>query len=317
MTNIEKSLKALDISAHLCIVGNTNQQQEILSYFNQQAMWIEDFTSPFHERLSVREQLKFFMKWFDYKEPLDTLLEQFGLTEYQNVKVKKLSYDEYVLLKTALAYIQEDEIVIFKDALHNLKVETIDKLLSVMPLFQTRHKVIHVLSYIDHALLLSDEVYQIKKSQIKKMEVVSEDTKEEIKIPEQNISQEINQQLTRSNVFRVSVKTEDKTIFMNPEDIDYIEGAEGKVNIYINNESFIADYTLSELEEKLKVYGFYRCHRSYIINLQKVTEMITWSKNSYSIKIEGLENTFVPLSRKKVKEMQGFFNQQTVQFTEN
>lgn len=134
---------------------------------------------------------------------------------------------------------------------------------------------------------------------------------------QKNISQEINSNFSRSNVFRITVKSEDKTLFINPEDVDYIEGAEGKVNIHFNGESFKADYTLNELEEKLKVYGFYRCHRSYIINLQKVTEMITWSKNSYSIKIDGLENTFVPLSRNKVKEIQGYFNSHTVQFTEN
>ncbi|MDR0435024.1 MAG: LytTR family transcriptional regulator DNA-binding domain-containing protein [Gracilibacteraceae bacterium] len=33
----------------------------------------------------------------------------------------------------------------------------------------------------------------------------------------------------------------------------------------------------------MKPYGFFRCHRSYIVNLQKVREIITWTRNSYGL----------------------------------
>lgn len=342
MTNLINHLQTLDFKNHASIVSNMNQQKEIIAYFNQRDVWIETFNTPFHERLTVKEQLKFYMRWFGATYNIDDILRQFMLLEYSNVKVKKLEYDEFVLLKVALAYVQDNKFIIFKDILHNLKVETVDTILNVLSQFNADHKILHILSYLDHGLLLSNEIYQVKKSQLKRLEVY-EDREESNEVADsvekeqsaqsfnnsdvldsvinkhnqKNISQEINSNFSRSNVFRITAKSEDKTLFINPEDVDYIEGAEGKVNIHFNGESFKADYTLNELEEKLKVYGFYRCHRSYIINLQKVTEMITWSKNSYSIKIDGLENTFVPLSRNKVKEIQGYFNSHTVQFTEN
>ncbi|UBH22449.1 LytTR family transcriptional regulator DNA-binding domain-containing protein [Macrococcus armenti] len=343
MTDLINHLQSLDFKNHACIVSNMNQQKEIIAYFNKKDIWIETFNTPFHERLTVKEQLKFYMKWYGATYNIDDVLQSLKLHEYSNVKVKKLEYDEYVLLKIALAYVQDNKFIIFKGLLHNLKVETVDIILNALPQFDTEHKVLHILSYLDHALLLSNEVYQVKKSQLKRLEVYEDrellnerteiskkseqsaqvstnndelDSMKNECIPE-NISREIHSNLSRSNVFRITVKTEDKTLFINPEDINYIEGAEGKVNIHFNGESFKGDYTLNELEEKLKVYGFYRCHRSYIINLQKVTEMITWSKNSYSIKIDGLENTFIPLSRNKVKEIQGYFNSHSVQFTEN
>ncbi len=342
MTNLINHLQTLDFKNHASIVSNMNQQKEIIAYFNQRDVWIETFNTPFHERLTVKEQLKFYMRWFGATYNIDDILRQFMLLEYSNVKVKKLEYDEFVLLKVALAYVQDNKFIIFKDILHNLKVETVDTILNVLSQFNADHKILHILSYLDHGLLLSNEIYQVKRSQLKRLEVYEDreesneaadsvekeqsdrsfnnsDVLDSVinKHNQKNISQEINSNFSRSNVFRITVKSEDKTLFINPEDVDYIEGAEGKVNIHFNGESFKADYTLNELEEKLKVYGFYRCHRSYIINLQKVTEMITWSKNSYSIKIDGLENTFVPLSRNKVKEIQGYFNSHTVQFTEN
>lgn len=342
MTNLINHLQTLDFKNHASIVSNMNQQKEIIAYFNQRDVWIETFNTPFHERLTVKEQLKFYMRWFGATYNIDDILRQFMLLEYSNVKVKKLEYDEFVLLKVALAYVQDNKFIIFKDILHNLKVETVDTILNVLSQFNADHKILHILSYLDHGLLLSNEIYQVKRSQLKRLEVYEDreesneaavsvekeqsaqsfnnsDVLDSVinKHNQKNISQEINSNFSRSNVFRITAKSEDKTLFINPEDVDYIEGAEGKVNIHFNGESFKADYTLNELEEKLKVYGFYRCHRSYIINLQKVTEMITWSKNSYSIKIDGLENTFVPLSRNKVKEIQGYFNSHTVQFTEN
>lgn len=343
MSELLNHLQTLDFKNHACIVSNTNQQKEILAYFEQIDVWVETFSTPFHERLTVKEQLKFYMRWFGATYNIDEILQQFKLLKHSNVKVKNLEYDEYVLLKVALAYVQYNKLIIFKDILHNLKVETVDTILNVLTQFNEDRKILHILSYLDHGLLLSNEIYQVKRSQLKRLEVYEDreesneaaDSNEKTKKSthalnnsnmldsvinnriQENISQEINSNFSRSNVFRISVKSEDKTLFINPEDVDYIEGAEGKVNIHFNGESFKADYTLNELKEKLKVYGFYRCHRSYIINLQKVTEMITWSKNSYSIKIDGLENTFVPLSRNKVKEIQGYFNSHTVQFTEN
>lgn len=343
MTDLINHLQTLDFKNHACIVSNMNQQKEIIAYFNQRDVWIENFNTPFYERLTVKEQLKFYMRWFGATYNIDDILRQFMLIDYSNMKVKKLEYDEYVLLKVALAYVQDNKLIILKDILHNLRVETVDTILNVLPQFNKDRKILHILSYLDHGLLLSNEIYQIKKSQLKRLEVyedrelfnettdiskISENSAQTLiksdvldsmidEISPENISQEINLNFSRSNVFRITVKSEDKILFINPEDVDYIEGAEGKVNIHFNSESFKADYTLNELEEKLKVYGFYRCHRSYIINLQKVTEMITWSKNSYSIKIDGLENTFIPLSRNKVKEIQGYFNSHMVQFKEN
>lgn len=343
MTDLINHLQTLDFKNHACIVSNMNQQKEIIAYFNQRDVWIENFNTPFYERLTVKEQLKFYMRWFGATYNIDDVLRQFMLIDYRNMKVKKLEYDEYVLLKVALAYVQDNKLIILKDILHNLRVETVDTILNVLPQFNKDRKILHILSYLDHGLLLSNEIYQVKRSQLKRLEVyedrelfnettdiskksehsaqtlIKSDVLDSMidEISPENISQEINLNFSRSNVFRITVKSEDKTLFINPEDVDYIEGAEGKVNIHFNGESFKADYTLNELEEKLKVYGFYRCHRSYIINLQKVTEMITWSKNSYSIKIDGLENTFIPLSRNKVKEIQGYFNSHMVQFKEN
>src|SRR5699024_2058212 len=85
---------------------------------------------------------------------------------------------------------------------------------------------------------------------------------------------------------KIPTKIDDKIVLFDPLEIDYIESYEGIASLYINGESFPSVSTLQELETKLIPFGFFRCHRSYIINLQKVREVITWTRNSYSLTLD-------------------------------
>src|SRR5699024_11667078 len=89
-----------------------------------------------------------------------------------------------------------------------------------------------------------------------------------------------------SHIRKVKVKAEDKTLFVNISNIEYEKSNERKVFINISREKFVMESTLQEAEKKLGSHGFYRCHRSYIVNLHKVREIITWAKNTYSVVIE-------------------------------
>ncbi|TDL98110.1 LytR family transcriptional regulator [Macrococcus brunensis] len=304
MTLLE-SVRQLENNQQLSIVAQKEARQTLSEDYRTKGWWIESFTEPLHERLTVKEAIKFYVKWYGSAYTVDQLMQMFYLENVQKARIKHISHDDYVLIKLCVALIQPCSGIIFHEILHNLHIETINKIRQIMPNFEEKgFQVIHLLAHIDHAMLLTDTIYQVKNDVIKKLDI---ETREK---------EETAQEMQVFNVFKLAVKSEDKTLFLNPEAIDFIEGSDGKVNIHLNNESFLADYSLTELEEKLQPYGFYRCHRSYIVNLQKVKEMITWSKNSYSIKLDSSNENFVPLSRAKLKEFQTYFNGTTVPFTE-
>ncbi len=73
-------------------------------------------------------------------------------------------------------------------------------------------------------------------------------------------------------------------------------------NIYIKTkeETFRFHSSLQELEDRLKDKGFFRTHRSYLVNLNKIKEISPWFNGSYVAKLEGFERE-VPISRNKVK----------------
>jgi len=73
--------------------------------------------------------------------------------------------------------------------------------------------------------------------------------------------------------------------------------------IFYGNSHYLSNFTLSHLEERLQHYGFFRCHRSYIENLQKVREVITWTRNSYSLVLDDQAKSSILLSKTKMAKL--------------
>lgn len=102
---------------------------------------------------------------------------------------------------------------------------------------------------------------------------------------------------------KIPAKVEDKLILFDPTEIDYIESHEGIANLHVLQGSYACSMSLSDLETRLKGFGFYRCHRSYLVNLQKVREVITWTRNSYSLILDNQAKSSIPLSKSKYDEL--------------
>jgi ABC-2 type transport system ATP-binding protein len=102
---------------------------------------------------------------------------------------------------------------------------------------------------------------------------------------------------------KIPAKINDKIILFDPLEINFIESNEGVSQLHVRKEVFPCTLTLNELEEKLKAFGFFRCHRSYIVNLQRVREVITWTRNSFSLVLDDELKSSIPLSKGKFDEL--------------
>lgn len=61
---------------------------------------------------------------------------------------------------------------------------------------------------------------------------------------------------------------------------------------------FKVSKTLNALEARLARYGFFRAHRSYVVNLKQVRSIMVWSKNAYALMLHGSRE--IPLSKYRV-----------------
>jgi ABC-2 type transport system ATP-binding protein len=107
--------------------------------------------------------------------------------------------------------------------------------------------------------------------------------------------------------FKLPVKLEDKVVLLNPAEILYADAGEGRVFLATPEGRLPTSYTLAELEGKLSRSGFFRAHRSILVNLQHVKEVIPYTRNSFSIRLDDPEGTKIPLSKSAAAELKAFF----------
>lgn len=99
---------------------------------------------------------------------------------------------------------------------------------------------------------------------------------------------------------KLSVLQDDTLILIDIEDILLIYTEDRNIYIKTKEETFHSNYSLQELEDKLREKGFFRTHRSYLVNLNKIKEISPWFNGSYIAILDGFDGE-VPISRNNVK----------------
>ena len=121
-----------------------------------------------------------------------------------------------------------------------------------------------------------------------------------------NTKTEVISSIKNSNLKKITVNIDERLYVISLNDVDYIEASEKETLIFSNQKKYISKIKISKWEEMLKGYNFYRCHRSFIINLDKITEIEQWFNSSWIIKIKNY-TTAIPVSRNNIKELKEIF----------
>jgi two-component system LytT family response regulator len=105
---------------------------------------------------------------------------------------------------------------------------------------------------------------------------------------------------------RVAVRHEGRILVIPVNDIDWIGAEQGVIYLYTKDRRYLTNYTLDEFDSRLNPRTFFRTHRSAILNLNRVKEIIPWFAGSYRVKLNsGVE---IDLSRNRVKELRRIIN---------
>jgi two-component system, LytTR family, response regulator LytT len=65
--------------------------------------------------------------------------------------------------------------------------------------------------------------------------------------------------------------------------------------------------TLEELLESLDAKLFWRAHRSYLVNINRIREVVPWFKSSYQLRMDDKKQTEIPVSRAQTKRLRELF----------
>ncbi|XXN65723.1 LytR/AlgR family response regulator transcription factor [Enterobacter ludwigii] len=98
----------------------------------------------------------------------------------------------------------------------------------------------------------------------------------------------------------VNLVKDERIIVTDINEIYYVEAHEKLTFVYTRREAYVMSMVISEFCSRLPEQLFFRCHRSYCVNLSKIREIEPWFNNTYLVKLRDLD-VQVPVSRSKVK----------------
>jgi len=64
---------------------------------------------------------------------------------------------------------------------------------------------------------------------------------------------------------------------------------------------------MDQLDEQLSRFGFFRCHRSFIVNVQKVLRVERFTRNTFNLVLSDANRSSLPLSKGRAEEMRERF----------
>ena len=100
---------------------------------------------------------------------------------------------------------------------------------------------------------------------------------------------------------KLSATCKGRVSLIDPEDVLYVV-AEGRYASLVTPEkTWPTNYSLQEVEERLDPEQFVRTHRAYIVNLDKVKEVLPWFNGTYKIIIDSQRADEIPVSRTHVR----------------
>lgn len=113
--------------------------------------------------------------------------------------------------------------------------------------------------------------------------------------------------VSRSEHYRgkLLIKGKDQTYLLDVDEILFIERTEGSTNIVTAKEQYKTSISLTEMEAKLDADRFMRCHKSYIVNLSRITRIEPYGRWTYVVKFRdcGMSALMTSRSYEEVKRL--------------
>lgn len=249
--------------------------------------------------LTVEELITFLINVTERNERAALLLGYFALKEERKVKIKNLSPSKRMYVTLLRVYFAHQPTLVLEEPYFYLEEQDRRQFKQILDDLSKEKQILILTSNFEDALISCDTIYRLNELGFHPLDIRdSEENKQDVQDHDQpNITLQ-----------KINTKKNGKVILFNPPEIDFIESLDGSILVHVDGENYDCALTLTELEQRLANFGFFRCHRSYIVNLQKVREIITWTKNSYSLRLNTGKDAVVPLSRSKLQELKTLLN---------
>jgi two-component system response regulator LytT len=108
---------------------------------------------------------------------------------------------------------------------------------------------------------------------------------------------------------KVVVRAQSRLLLADQKDVCFASIEDGRISVVTRTgEGDSNCRTLEELMEQLDPEHFWRAHRSFVVNIQHIREVVPWFKSSYQLRMDDRRQTEIPVSRSQTKRLRELFN---------
>lgn len=103
---------------------------------------------------------------------------------------------------------------------------------------------------------------------------------------------------------KLLVKTNNRNLIVDAQDMVYATIDDGTITVVTSHFEGQSNYrTIEELQSNLDPTLFWRVHRSFLVNINKIREVIPWFKSSFQLKMDDKKQTEIPVSRIQTRRL--------------
>src|SRR5271168_512415 len=107
---------------------------------------------------------------------------------------------------------------------------------------------------------------------------------------------------------KILVKAQQRLLLVDAEDLIFASIEGGLISVTAREVEGSANYrTLEELHAALESESFWRPHRSFLVNIHHIKEVVPWFKAGYMLKMADKKQTEIPVSRVQTKRLRELF----------
>jgi two-component system, LytTR family, response regulator LytT len=106
---------------------------------------------------------------------------------------------------------------------------------------------------------------------------------------------------------QLAVKVADRFLLVQSDEVVHASVEDDVITVVTNSLSGTSNYrTLDELQARLDPMVFWRVHRSHLVNINKIKEIVPWFSRNYILKMRDGKGTEIPVSRSQTKRLREY-----------
>jgi len=106
---------------------------------------------------------------------------------------------------------------------------------------------------------------------------------------------------------RLAIKVGERFLLVQADDILYASLADDAVAVVTDTHTGTSNYrTLDELQTHLDPGVFWRVHRSHLVNINKIKEIVPWFSRNYILRMTDEKSTEIPVSRTQTRRLRDY-----------